>query len=339
MDRLPIARVTPTRRVAHAALLSLSLVLLAGAPARAAETLQCPQWRVPASFTIIQTNGPQVTFELNQNGSALSGRAHYGSVSGRAEGSIVGTAFSARALWIDSGLKSIGNYAGQIRPRTLYGQIGPTTVADIYDGVTYDEYISPHEPAGFVMHDLSCTYPAPGKALGRVKLPGPVGFGRVGTPSTERPPICDAARSARARNSPAAAGLERQCLASGGSLVPPVNAPPPPSPAIPDTNTPTTMPATVPAVDSTRIDGLAATGANIANQDTDLAYARAAEPGAAFQRGFDIATGLFGDPALGAEGRPAADQDAANIRASLGSDGQRGFDASADYQFGTQGAR
>lgn len=339
MDRLRMAGRAPAGRASHAALLGLSLVLMAGVPARAAETLQCPQWRVPASFTIIQTNGPHVTFELNQNGSTLSGRAHYGSVSGRVEGSIVGTAFSARALWTDSGLKSVGNYAGQISPRTLYGQIGPTTVADINDGVTYDEYISPHKPAGFVMRDLSCSYPAPGKALGRVKLPGPVGFGRVGAPSTERPPICDAARSARARNSPTAAALEQRCLASGGSLVPPVDAPPPPSPPIPETNTPTTMPTTVPAVDSTRIDGLAATGANIANQDTDLAYVRAAESGAEFQRGFDIATGLFGDPSLGAEGRAAADPQAASIRESLDSDGQRGFDASADYQFGTQGAR
>jgi hypothetical protein len=41
------------------------------------------------------------------------------------------------------------------------------------------------------------------------------------------PPICDAARSARARNSPAAPGLERQCTAAGGSFAPlaPVDPP------------------------------------------------------------------------------------------------------------------
>ena len=41
------------------------------------------------------------------------------------------------------------------------------------------------------------------------------------------PAICDAARSARARNSPAAPGLERQCTASGGSFAP---LPPPDPP-------------------------------------------------------------------------------------------------------------
>ncbi|MCE9522979.1 MAG: hypothetical protein K8S25_11195 [Alphaproteobacteria bacterium] len=47
------------------------------------------------------------------------------------------------------------------------------------------------------------------KALGRVKLP-------PGTPAAAPLSICDAAKSARARNSPAAPGLERRCLASGG---------------------------------------------------------------------------------------------------------------------------
>jgi len=47
------------------------------------------------------------------------------------------------------------------------------------------------------------------KALGRVKLP-------PGTPAAAPVSICDAAKSARARNSPAAPGLERQCSAAGG---------------------------------------------------------------------------------------------------------------------------
>ena len=56
----------------------------------------------------------------------------------------------------------------------------------------------------------SLTAPEPRyQALGRVKLP-----------PTGAPPrsLCDAARSARARNSPAAPGLEAQCRAQGGTL-------------------------------------------------------------------------------------------------------------------------
>ncbi len=58
---------------------------------------------------------------------------------------------------------------------------------------------------------LICGAPlAPGKVLGRVD---------TGTPSPSHPPgwtICDSARDARARNSPAAPNLEAQCRASGG---------------------------------------------------------------------------------------------------------------------------
>lgn len=46
-----------------------------------------------------------------------------------------------------------------------------------------------------------------------------VSLGRVHTPNSSPPQdICVAARSARAHHSPAAAGLERQCLAKGGTL-------------------------------------------------------------------------------------------------------------------------
>ncbi len=53
--------------------------------------------------------------------------------------------------------------------------------------------------------------------------PAAKALGRVGTAAPRDPnkTICDYARSAKARNSPAAPGLERQCLASGGSMTPP----------------------------------------------------------------------------------------------------------------------
>ena len=63
--------------------------------------------------------------------------------------------------------------------------------------------------------------PPVAKALGRVKLP-------PGTPAAAPVSICDAAKSARARNSPAAPGLERQCnaiLAASQTNVPIVALP------------------------------------------------------------------------------------------------------------------
>ena len=41
---------------------------------------------------------------------------------------------------------------------------------------------------------------------------------KVGKPKPIDPPICAAARSAKQRNSPAAPGLERQCVAAGGTM-------------------------------------------------------------------------------------------------------------------------
>ena len=40
----------------------------------------------------------------------------------------------------------------------------------------------------------------------------------VGKPKLTDPPICQSARSARQRKSPAAPGLERQCIAAGGTM-------------------------------------------------------------------------------------------------------------------------
>jgi hypothetical protein len=120
-------------------------------------------------------------------------------------------------------------------------------------------------------------------AAAKVELP-------PGTAHNPPPPICDAAREARARNNPAAPGLEEKCRAD-----------------------------------------LAAKGAAIAEQDAIVAEARAAETDVQFQQGFDIATGIFGDPALGAQGNTAKGPGSLAIRDSLGAAGQRGFNAAAKF--------
>lgn len=59
-----------------------------------------------------------------------------------------------------------------------------------------------------------------------------------------------------------------------------------------------------------------------------MAEARTSRRGIFYQRSFDIATALFGDPALGAAGKTQMDPDAQKIRDLLGGTGQRGFDDS-----------
>ncbi len=144
-----------------------------------------------------------------------------------------------------------------------------------YFGSTYGQYWKPE-----------FYKPPPVKALGRVKVP-------PGT--TPNPPIsiCDAAREARARNSPAAPGLEEKCRAD-----------------------------------------LAAKGAAIAQVDEIVAQGRAAETDALYREGFDIAPGIFGDPALGAQGNTTTGPGSLRIRDSLSAAGQRGFNASVKLHLG-----
>ncbi len=72
---------------------------------------------------------------------------------------------------------------------------------------------------------------------------------------------------------------------------------------------------------------LAATGETIVLADPSLAAARAREPASTYWLGFDIATAIFGDKALGALGNTLMGPGSEKIRSSLDRDGQRGFDA------------
>jgi hypothetical protein len=207
-----------------------------------------------------------------------------------------------------------------------------------------------------------------------------------GVPGTTKLTICESARAAKARNSPAAPGLEQQCLASGGSLA----APPPPiadaqlaelaakggpiaaadplsvalraqqtegagqlgfdigmaaaenqtlpgpgKQRIHDSLGKDEQPGYAAAVafslERNRNKDLAATGAAIALADPTVAVARGADQNVFYQLGFDIATGIFGDPALGALGNTLTGPGSLGIRDSLSATGQRGFNAAVSF--------
>jgi hypothetical protein len=73
---------------------------------------------------------------------------------------------------------------------------------------------------------------------------------------------------------------------------------------------------------------LAEIGAFIANADAEVAEARAAEADVFYWLGFDIASGIFGDPAAGANGNTATGPGSLGIRDALTPAAQRGFNAS-----------
>lgn len=198
--------------------------------------------------------------------------------------------------------------------------------------------------------------PKPVRAQGRVRLPET-------TPNAFRP-ICESARLARERNSPAAPGLEEKCLAvkKGQALV---NEDPlaielrnqqPDDSARQgfDIGMAVAEGQTLPgpgkdkvcaslgtpaeqngcriavsfSVERNRNAALASVGAKIAETDPELATARTFDRDVFYWLGFDIATGIFGDPALGAKGNTLTGPGSLGIRDSLSAAGQRGFNSS-----------
>lgn len=316
-----------------------------------ADDRACGPWQAPALMEARQSTlgGLPVYFQLRQKGSQLLGWAQYQTtrktVIGNVIGDITGDGIHLRVLWTYSGDPSIGRYTGTIRPRPG-GIVGDTQYGYVFEGSTYDEYRNPPEYATWSATHFSCQLPAlrTGLTLGRV-APRNDGPG---------PPICDAARSARARKSPAAPGLERQCLASGGTMKPPILGDSGPVAAsatqrsarvlaldgaedaarargVDEAYGAETVLVDSSHLDAARIDALAATGAAMAQWDPDLANARLDDDDAASMRGFDIASGLFGDPALGAQGNTQSGPGSDRIRDALDSAGRRGFAASVAF--------
>ncbi len=93
------------------------------------------------------------------------------------------------------------------------------------------------------------------------------------------------------------------------------------------------------SVDRNRNAKLASVGAAIAQANPAVAEVRNASTDVFYRLGFDIATGIFGDPALGAQGNTATGSGSLGIRDSLSSSGQRGFNASLGFHLGRKEER
>jgi hypothetical protein len=176
------------------------------------------------------------------------------------------------------------------------------------------------------------------------KPPGPVALGRVKSTAPGGPPIpiCERAREARSRNSPSFAALDAQCRAStqnkpsvvlGRVRSTTASAAGGPSLSICDRardasqrNSPSAAELEAQCI-ATQLNDLETVGASIARQTPALSAARNADADAMYRRGFDIATGIFGDVSLGAKGNNAAGPGSTKIRSGLSPAGQRGFDA------------
>ena len=85
------------------------------------------------------------------------------------------------------------------------------------------------------------------------------------------------------------------------------------------------------ALDRNKFKDLAKTGAAIAASDRFVARARNAEPDAMHRLGFDIATGIFGDPALGALGNTGKGPGSLGMRDKLSAAAQSGFNTAMAF--------
>ena len=201
-----------------AALLSVGgLSLICPAEAQAA----CNEWTFPASMFLTQSNDTQVIITISPVEGGYSGRANYRRpdkivergiiVSGDVDGMIDNANIQLIIHWdrLSNLNGSTGVYNGTVSPQ---GRMS---------GTAYDQEHPETKANWFISQLAQCrstttaanASPRTGLLLGRVQpLPGQ-------TPGP-RPTLCESARSARARNSPAAPGLERQCAAQsrlGGS--------------------------------------------------------------------------------------------------------------------------
>ena len=88
------------------------------------------------------------------------------------------------------------------------------------------------------------------------------------------------------------------------------------------------------SLDRNRNAKFAAVGAAIAETDPIVGRSRNAHSDAFYRLGFDIATGIFGDPARGAQGNTQTGPGSLGVRDALNAAGQRGFDVAVSLHLG-----
>jgi hypothetical protein len=294
--------------------LALSLLLIPAAPVLAVDA-GCAQWDASGTWTLVQTNDTAVQVTLRQDARGFSGQASFGhyvdddfflcSVAscgkdyvghgGPIVGSVKGNAFEATVYWDDN---TVGVYTGEVGPQGLVV------------GNAYDRNNPSNRAQWHGTRTLACavTAAAGGQPVPASAPSGPVvALGRVqaigGGASTTAPAgVCEAAVSARARNSPATASLERQCAA--------LSKPAPEQPA--------------PVIDAAWRDAHAMRGATLAEGDPLATELRNALDEGATRDGFDYGMAVAEGQTLPGPGKDA-------IASALDADERHGFSLAVRY--------
>lgn len=364
---------------------------------------ECSKWDFNGAIQLVQSNGTTTHLSLVQTGNKINGNASFDSLHvdqcffmdcgsvrytyvGSVDGLVNGNAVELTIYW-DRDDHSIGVYTGTINALgrvegTSYDRSHPATTASWYSytklGCLPSVPLPPPTPPSrpvenhydpSLNQDLHSAQPTSVRATERVRVDG----------ASAAPPksICDSARVATARNSPAAPVLDAQCRAAGAAGEAPVDLdalsakggsianqdplaeelryqqpndssrrgfdigmavaegqtrPGPGKERIRDLLPPDEKQGFIAAVAFTlernKYAQQAASGATIAAADPSVAEVRDVETDVFYRLGFDIATGIFGNPALGAQGNTAPGSGSMGIRDVLSAAARAGFNAS-----------
>jgi hypothetical protein len=208
-------------------LLELSISICFAMLLPSAAQAVCPQWDVSGEWDFPQTNDTSPHFTLQQTGTELHGTARYSwvhksecklafcgddyyHVEGSVDGTINGDSFEVTAYWNNG---TTGLYTGKVGP---LGRL---------EGNTYDKEHPQTMARWHSNQNAKCLTSAGGTSAGGGAVTPPINDGgtvkaqgRVKTggqpSSTSTLTICEKAKQARARNSPAAPGLEASCAAA-----------------------------------------------------------------------------------------------------------------------------
>ncbi len=314
----------------------LALVGLMRAPVASADS--CPQWGINGKYTARQSNLLQGSADLRaaafmtlvQTGSQFQGsassisedsREQVKQVRGPVVGTLIGDAFEATIYWDNN---TIGVYSGRVGPQGLIV------------GTTYDRN-NPSTRADWHMEEVAvCAPSAPGAVVPPAPAKPTVLLGRVQPVAGAAAPattVCQAAQSARARNSPAAPSLEAQCRAQNAQSQAALVAPPRAALVAQAASPPA---AAAPAAGTRVIDAAwrelnGPKGAFLASQDplaTELRNLQAAGPQ---RRGFDFGMAVTDGQTADGPGKQA-------VRAALAGDEQPGFDFALRYSLDRNGS-
>ena len=190
-------------------------------------TPECSKWDLNGEWKFVQTNETTPTFTLKMTETGLQGDASYGYthkgqcifycgddyyiVAGSVDGTVKGNDFDLTAYWNNG---TTGIYTGRISATgriegSGYDKLHPQTTANWYAIPVAKCLVGTAATGGIGTTSSALTTapapaPAPVRPVARVKLPD-------GTTLKPSGRICELAERARARNSPAAPGLEESC--------------------------------------------------------------------------------------------------------------------------------